>query len=237
MTERKIALFDVDNTIYNGYIIFPLAELQVKEGVISTDCLEQLQSDTQAYRLGKITYEIFARDAMRHWAIGLTGKSYLEVLTHTEAFLKGEGDNFFPYFNRVVHMLNEKKYDIYLVTAEPKFVAEAIKNIFPITDSAASEFEAVDGVFRGEAHVLDTGQEKNMAIQRLLGSRDTKDSIAFGDSVSDIDMLEKTTFPICIKRPNQASNQALRRYARSKGWEIVNPGSVDKKVRSLLDLT
>ena len=150
MTERKITLFDIDNTIYNGYIIFPLVELQTNESLITIDCFDQLQDDRKAYGLGEITYETFARDAMKHWAVGLAGKSYLEVLDHAEGFLRGKGNKFFPYFSRVVHMLNEKTYGIYLVTAEPQFVSEAVMNIFPISGYASSHFETAEDVFTGK---------------------------------------------------------------------------------------
>lgn len=128
-------------------------------------------------------------------------------------------------------------HDIYLVTAEPQFVTQAVKNIFPIAGAAYSEFEVVGGVFTGEANVLASGQDKSSAIENLLTGYTLEESFGFGDSVSDIDMLEKTSFPICIRRPKQESNLALRRYARSKGWNIVNPGSTDKKVRNILGLT
>lgn len=240
MIEKQIALFDVDNTIYQGYVIFPLAELQAKEGLILTDCYEQLQRDKWAHLSKEIDYETFARDAMRHWTIGLglTGKPYLTILDHAEMFLRDSWNNFYPYFSRVVHMINHE-YDIYLVTAEPQFVTEAIEKIFLLPQSSAhSSFEVVNDVFTGKADVLDTSQEKNRAIERLLGNRDMQGSIAFGDSESDIDMLEKTKFQVCIELEEESeTNKKLLEHAGPRGWNIAKPADVERVVREVLGFT
>lgn len=75
--KNRVALFDIDNTIYDGYIIFPLTKLQAEYDLVPSDCYKDLQNDVENYNSTK-DYETFARNAMRHWAIGLAGKSYLK---------------------------------------------------------------------------------------------------------------------------------------------------------------
>lgn len=124
--ERQAILFDVDNTIYAGYVIFELAELQEKTGFIPSSCLEDLKRDTLAYRTRRILYSTYAGRAMRHWARDLSGQSYTEVLDQAVDFLTHDGDKFYPYFKQVTTLLRDD-YRMHLVTAEPQFVTEAIQ--------------------------------------------------------------------------------------------------------------
>ena len=42
---KKIALFDIDKTIYNGYVVFPLAEYQLEKGIITKEERDEVLED------------------------------------------------------------------------------------------------------------------------------------------------------------------------------------------------
>lgn len=233
MVERSFALFDIDNTIYQGYVIFGLAQAQVDAKLLPERSLNQLNKDTDLYKRKVIPYEEYADQAMRHWAEGLVGKPYNKVLAHAQDFLRKHQNNFFNFFEALAGQLADK-HDLYLVTAEPGFVCQAISNIFPITDYAASEFYVSGSRFTGMAKVLATSQDKDLAIDLMLRGHTTERSFAFGDSRSDKDMLERATYKICIDYPESTLRDIALERGSGRGWFVVHPDSVIERVSELL---
>lgn len=233
MTERGFALFDIDNTVYNGYVIFDLAQAQVEEKLLSKEVLEQLNTDTDRYTRKIILYEEYADQAMKHWAEGLSGKTEDRISTHAQRFLRNNREKFFNYFEAVVKLLVDT-HDLYLVTAEPKFVCQAISDIFPINGSAASEFYVNKGRFSGMAKVLATSQDKNSAIDSILADHISERSFAFGDASSDVDILERATYKICVDHPRSTLRDTALEKGKQKGWFVVQPENVIEQVSTLL---
>jgi len=229
MKKTKVALFDIDGTVYEDYTIFPLAEYQLRKKIINKSCLDELYKDLKFYKTGRLDYETSVANLLIHWAKGLKEVSYKMVLGQAKRFFEGEGNKFFPFFKPVVALL-EKKYDIYFVTAGPRFVAQASSELYKITGFISSELETKDGFFTGRVRIsLAKREEKRVAIKKLLRGHDTKHSFAFGDAEGDIEMLNSVEFPICIN-----PTLGLREIAIRKNWQIIKPEGVEKIVSTLI---
>lgn len=60
MGERLLGLIDIDNTFYDGIMVFPLAKSQQLAGLLHPEGLKRMETDLAAYRNGMIGYETFA---------------------------------------------------------------------------------------------------------------------------------------------------------------------------------
>lgn len=227
--ERKLGLFDIDKTTYNGYVIFPLAESQVRDRTISQVCLDELQRDFQRYEGKSIDYETLIFDLLVHWAEGLKGIEYQKVLQQTISFFSSKGNKFFPYLRPTLELL-KPTHDIYFVTGEPQFIGEAATRLFGATGYLASQLEVVNEVFSGRVtEPLARRGEKERAISGLLAKYSTEGSFGFGDSEGDIDMLNSTANPICIN-----PTPGLEVVAIQKGWYRPKTNEVTTLISTLL---
>ena len=105
MDERKIALFDIDKTIYNGYLIFPLAEYFFSEHIIGKDVVDTLYKDLYLYRSKQIDYETSVENFNIHLAYGLKGNPPNLILVATNTFLETrEGSNFFSFAEPLIEI-------------------------------------------------------------------------------------------------------------------------------------
>ena len=77
--ERQLALIDVDNTLYEGYILFPLIDQLDQSGLLIPGAKQRVNSSLSLYRNGTFDYETFAELALVYWAAGLGGKNQQEV--------------------------------------------------------------------------------------------------------------------------------------------------------------
>lgn len=224
----KIAFFDIDGTIYKGHSIIPLSLQQYKDEIIDKTCLDQINNNLNLCKSGQVNYEDFITNFLTHWAQGLKGVSFDKILKHAQEFITQQKENFYLYSYKIFDSLKEKGYETFFVTAEPEFLAQAFFEQFNLTGFVSSKFEIIDGLFTGKVLLsLAKKENKKQETLKLLNTHDKKDSLAFGDSEGDIEMLNLVEKPVCIN-----PTEGLRKIAQEKGWLITNP----EEVISLLNL-
>lgn len=230
MEQKKIAFFDIDKTIYNGYLIFPLAEYFFKEHAISNDIVDSLYYDLHLYRSKQVSYETTVENFNAHLAMGLKNHQPDSIFRATTTFLgTEEGGNFFPFAEPLMKLL-KRSYDIYLVTGEVQCVGNAVADYFSLSGYVSTEMEVVNGMFSGNiSRSLAKKEGKRDAIGHILSRYSHDGSLAFGDSEGDIDMLSKVAHAFCIN-----ATEGLLEVAYSSGWHIVTPSTIIEEVKKLL---
>lgn len=108
---------------------------------------------------------------------------------------------------------------IFLITGAPAPLAELVASYFPVPLTiVGTRLEARDGLWTGEItgeHM--SGAAKQRAIVHLAAkhSLDLARSFAYGDTVSDLPMLETVGYPAAV---NPSRN--LERAARARNWPV-----------------
>jgi HAD superfamily phosphoserine phosphatase-like hydrolase len=230
MEQKRIALFDIDKTIYNGYLIFPLALYFLKERIVGKDIVDSLNQDLHLYRSKRIDYETSVENLNMHLAKGLKGHDYNSILNATTTFLgTGEGGNFFPFAAPLMELL-KKTHDIFLITGEIQCVGKAVADYFSLHGYVSTELEVEDGLFTGDiGKSLAKREGKKDAVEHILRAYPYRGSLAFGDSEGDMDMLNEVEYAFCIN-----ATEGLSDLAQRKGWHIVTPSSVIETVKKAL---
>lgn len=224
---RSIAFFDIDNTMYDGFSYFALLEKQVEEGLIKQETLTAALASMQKYKAKTQDYETTIVELLDIYATGLKGTEHTTVLESTRQFYE-KSDKFFAYVSPTFKELRGS-HDIALVTGEPQFIAEAVKELFGANSYYSTEYEVIDGTFTGSVKsYLASRHEKHDAIKHLMQGHGAKNSFAFGDSEGDIEMLRAVEYPICLN-----TTDGLRSIAAEKGWNMPNIDEVTKLVTSL----
>lgn len=59
-------MFDIDKTIFNGYVIFPLAADQLEKKLINKECLDTLYQVLDEYKSGRLEYEVLIATLLNH---------------------------------------------------------------------------------------------------------------------------------------------------------------------------
>ena len=211
---KSIALFDIDNTMYDGFSYFELLAKQVGEGVLKPQVLDDAKACMQKYKSKLQDYESTIIELLDIYAAGLKASSYDTVLESTKEFY-ANSDKFFSYVRPTIQKLRDT-HDIALVTGEPQFVAEAVKELFDIQSYYSSEYEVIEGQFTGKVTIyLASRHEKHDAIKHLMQGHGAQKSFAFGDSEGDIEMLRAVEYPICLN-----PTDGLRSIADKEGWHM-----------------
>jgi HAD superfamily phosphoserine phosphatase-like hydrolase len=230
MNRTKIALFDIDKTIYDGYLIMPLTEYFFEKHIVGRDFVDNLYQDLYLYQSGQVDYETSVENFNIHTASGLKNRSLDLFLKATAAFLETkEGGNFFSFAEPLIKLLKNNG-NIYLITGEMQFVGKAVADYFSVNGYISSELEVENGLFTGNIKKsLAKREAKRDSMEDLFAAYSQEGSLAFGDSEGDIEMLNMVSEAFCIN-----ATEGLMEVALSKGWHIVTPSSILEEVKKVL---
>ncbi|MEI7579197.1 MAG: haloacid dehalogenase-like hydrolase [bacterium] len=228
---KKLALIDIDKTIYNGYTIFDLAEKQFADKILSKECIHKLFSDLDNYKNQAISYESFVKMLNDHWLEGLKGKSYSKIWDYADQYFKSHQFKFFSFVSELFQVLADT-HDCYLITGEMQFVAEPIAKLLNTKGFRATTLAVKEDLITGQVlNYLASRAEKKIAIIELVDQYDKAGSIALGDSAGDIEMLAAVEQAFCINAAPE-----LREVGLQKGWSFVNENSILESVYRYLGI-
>ena len=217
MAERALALLDIDNSLREGYILFPLISEMEKSGLIKNGTDKVVKSTAASYKSGSLTYEQFAARVLNDWAQGLRGTSFEEAYSISTEHIARTQDQYFPYARPLLNVL-KPTHDIYLVTGEPDFVAKAVQEDLNVTGQLASKFQVQGGRFTGIVeNPLASRGDKLAVLSPILNQYSFKHSFALGDSPGDIEMLGATEYPHVVN-----AKEELIIIAAKHNWHVVN---------------
>jgi putative phosphoserine phosphatase / 1-acylglycerol-3-phosphate O-acyltransferase len=209
---KSLALFDIDNTMCEGFVYLELIAQQVQQKIVHPKTLDDINGSMERYKLGRQSYEETALEVLKAHAVGLKGVNWDIVLEATVDFYQ-QSTKFFEYVTPTIQELR-LTHKVVIVTAQPQFCAQAVGKRFGIRSYCSSEFEIKDGEFTGSiVRQLASRYGKHNAIAQLIKNYDTRHSFAFGDSGGDIEMLGAVEYPICLN-----PTEELRSIAREKAW-------------------
>ncbi len=227
MDKRSVALFDFDKTIYKDFSIFTSTRYLIDQGYLETLVEVEMMEEYGKYKLGVKDYKQTAEEMIKIQAKAMEGLDFSVMRDKMIDFFAENEDRYFSYFEKILPKLKET-HDVYLVTASSQLVAEAIEKRFGLDGHLSTIYGVADGRLTGEVEMSLVG-EKGKEIEELLIKYEGK-TMAFGDSDSDIEMLEMVDIPVCIEPTGK-----LKEMAEEKGWLTVTEESANEKILKVLE--
>ena len=221
LTEKRIAFFDVDNTLLKGSTLFFLGRGMYQRGFFT-------KKDISAFVLANIRYR-------------LTGKENKEEIARFQNaatdFIKGHnvigiekiGQEIYEEYvspaiwQGTVKIAQEhlsKDEEVWLVTATPLDMANLMAKRLGFTGALGTKAEIENGVYTGKiiGNLLH-GREKATAVKELAIGRsiDLNNCYAYSDSHHDIPLLEAVGNPRAIN-----PDALLKIRAYRDNWPIYD---------------
>ena len=214
LTEKRVAFFDVDNTLMQGSSLFFLSRGMYQRGFFN-------RRDIFAFLLANLRYQ-------------LTGKENKEAILRVQQaacdFIRGHkvseletlaSDVYDRYVSpalwqgtiEIAHDHLNAGEEVWLITASPSEMADLIAKRLGFTGALGTVAQVEDGIYTGQlVGNLLHGQEKAVAVNALAKSEgiDLKNSYAYSDSHHDIPLLEAVGKPRVINPDTPLQVRALR---------------------------
>jgi len=218
---KRLALFDLDNTLLAGDSDYEWGQFLCDQGVVDRAAYEaQNRQYYEQYKAGTLDIHEFLGFALRP----LANHSAAELERWHAQFMRAR---ILPMITPAARTLVRRHLQAgelcALITATNSFVTAPIAREFGIEHLIATEPEQRNGRFTGR--VAGTPCFRDGKLVRLnqwlagLGRRlaDFKTSTCYSDSQNDLPLLERVTRPVAVD-----PDEILAREAAHRGWERIS---------------
>ena len=216
---RKVAVFDIDGTLFRSSLLIELVDALIQEGIFSPDVGKLYEKSYKDWLNRKDSYENYIWAVIMAFNSNIKGVPYgqfLEVAQKVVAFHKSR---VYRYTRDLIQDLKKKNYFLLAISQSPKTVLDPFCEEFGFDKVYGRLYETDDKeIFTGNAMYDTLMQDKAKVLQRAVSKEGLtlKDSYGVGDTESDIPLLKLVEHPVCFN-----PNQKLYTYAKHAGWPIV----------------
>ncbi len=216
---RPIAAFDIDGTVFRSFLLEELMEELVRRELLPPQALQHAARLRDTYLRTGAGIDAYIDKTVE--AFGKYGKGvpYGEVADIAGEIIEANKDRVFSYTKNLIADLKSQGYYLLAVSRSPKFIVDGFAYELGFDKSYGIFFETgATGRFTGDIvdeHII---FNKGAVLQRALKKEKLTftNSLAVGDSESDISMLELVDRPIAFN-----PTKRLLKHARQHDWDVV----------------
>ncbi|MBP9727981.1 MAG: HAD-IB family phosphatase [Candidatus Moranbacteria bacterium] len=221
--KTKIAIFDIDGTIFRKNLHFELINELTWMKVFPREARDQLSDVYSGWLKHEGTYEDYRKALVAIYSEHIRGCSKEAVLQASKLLIPFHAKRTYIYAERLIKKLRAENYHLLVISGSPVEVVEEYNEQYLKFDAAFGSVYAVDekGLYTGEA-TFEPSRNKGSLVEQYLYEHklSLEGSYGIGDTGSDASFLELVEHPIAFN-----PNQNLKVVAEEKGWKIV----VEKK--------
>lgn len=205
---KKLVCFDIDGTlIRNTNAVEYLCKLAGKGKEVA-----EIEEKENCVELNWIEADYIKAEFMK----GIQVRKIIELFDNHVSLI----DN----IDAVINRLKELNYDVILVTAGPKQVANVFNERYEFNSVYGSEYEEVNGVLTGKilTHLGDHGKLEVVEKYSMANRVSAKDVIAVGDSSSDIEVFKLVGKSIAINYSKSLEGNATEYIVTNDLLDILS---------------
>ncbi len=219
IAKRKVAIFDVDGTIFRSSLFIELAEAMIEEGYFPADMRDDYALRYRRWLDRKGSYEEYLEGVIKSFMKNLKGVRYADFADVAKTVVSLEKDRVYRYTRDLIKELKKKDYFLLAVSQSPKTVLDLFCKRLGFDKVYGRIYElGPQNKFTGQIVDLHLIANKANILRRAVEKENLtlKGSVAVGDTEGDIPILEMVEKAICFN-----PNAALYRYAKLQKWKVV----------------
>lgn len=217
--ERKVAVFDIDGTVFRSSLLVELVEELIKRDVLPASVKKSYVRQEEEWRNRQAGYEPYIKKVIQAFSKQVKGLPYGDVADIAGEIIEAKKDRVYRYTRDLIEELKNKGYFMLAISRSPKFIVDGFAYELGFHKSYGIFYETgASNRFTGEIEdeflIMNKSAVLKRAIEReglsLIGS------VGVGDTESDISMLDLVETPIAFN-----PNRLLYRHAKQRGWKVV----------------
>ncbi len=217
--KRKVAIFDVDGTIFRSSLLIQVVNRLIEKRVFSAETRDVYEREYERWLNREGDYDEYIGAVVEAFVGQLKGIHYSALADAAEEVVDEQWKRVYRYTRDLLKDLKKRGYFLLAVSHSPKTVLDKFcpRLGFDKTYGMIYEIGPQD-CFTGnivEEHLI---LNKSAIVRRAVEKSNLTlvHSIGVGDTESDISFLDMVTKPICFN-----PNKKLYRYAKRMKWNVV----------------
>lgn len=222
MKKTKLAVFDIDGTIFRKNLAFELINELAWLKIFKREIRDKLVELYSQWLDHKGTYEEYRKALVNLYVENIKGCHENDIKKASRIVVPFFKDRTYIFANKLIRTLKKKNYCIVAISGSPSEIVEEYNRYLQLDAVFGSVYEKNEkGFYTGNAVFEPTINKGNVMKQYAVENGLTfEDSYGVGDTESDATFLDIVKYPIAFN-----PNLNLKKIAEEKGWEIV----VEKK--------
>jgi HAD superfamily hydrolase (TIGR01490 family) len=218
-SSRKLALFDLDNTLLEGDSDHAWGEFLISNRLVEEKAhREKNDYFYDQYKLGVLDihgYVAFTLEPVMQLDSTQRARLLAEFMEQTvEPIILDKG-------KELVRTHLEAGDFCIIITATNEFISTPIAKLFNADLIIATELQTIDGKYNGKISGTPCYQggkvsKLNAWIDQQENHFNLSDAVFYSDSINDLPLLQEVATPVAVD-----PDQKLREKAESEGWEIL----------------
>ncbi len=221
---KKVAIFDIDGTIFRSSLLIELVETFIEEGVFPASARRGYARAEKRWldRAGasqQNDYELYIGKVVEAFVTNIKGVSLREFEAVIDLVMSRYRSRVYRYTRNLVKTLKKKGYYLLAISQSPKGMLDAFCKDLGF-DKVYGRFYETGPTDRFTGKIVDEHLISNKAniVKRAVAKENLtlKGSIGVGDTEGDISFLEMVDTPICFN-----PNSILYKQAKLNRWKVV----------------
>jgi HAD superfamily hydrolase (TIGR01490 family) len=219
MKKNKIAVFDIDGTIFRSSLLIELIEMMIEEKVFSQRVKTSYAHAYKKWFERKGTYEDYINAVVVAFENNIAGVDYRVFNKIAKQVIDVHQNQVYRYTRDLIKTLKKKNYYLLAISHSPKEIVQEFCKQLGFDKVYGRAYEVGNNnKFTARTLQLELISDKAKILKRVLLKENISlaDSVGVGDSEGDISLLKLVDQPICF-------NPNAKLYAKAKrlGWQVV----------------
>ncbi len=216
-TNKKLAVFDIDGTIFRSSLTIQMFNELIKEGIAPESALENTSKVITEWQNRQRSYRDVEQSIVDEFLKNLVGKNVEDVKRASEQVVNRVYQQVYVYTRDLISQLKKDGYYLLAISGSPVEVVNSFVTKWGFDNAYATVLETKDGKYTG-AKSVEAWKIKKELLAQFVKEHDfsLEGSVGVGDTFSDVAFLEMVENPIAFN-----PNQQLYDEAKARGWKIV----------------
>lgn len=218
MAKRKVAVFDVDGTIFRSSLLIQVVEQLIRDEVFPEEAQAIYAKQQEKWLDREGDYEAYILAVVEAFTKHLKGVHYSALADASKKVVAAQWKHTYRYPRALIKELKDRGYFLLAISHSPKTILDKFCPRLGF-DKVYGLLYEIDEEDKFTGKILEEqAMDKAYLIRRAVDKESLKltNSIGVGDSQSDIAFLEIVARPICFN-----PNAALYAHAKKEKWKVV----------------
>ncbi|MEK7596093.1 MAG: HAD family phosphatase [Patescibacteria group bacterium] len=217
--KRKLAIFDIDGTLFRSSLLIELVNSLVENKIFPEAAKEAMDKDYFAWINREGSYEEYIWQVINIYQRYIGGWDREIINKIVQRVVDFHKKRVYRFTRDFICELKDENYFLLAISGSPEEIVKKFADYFGFDRAFGSVFEVQEGRFTGKV-LYDAAKNKKRILKKFFKDNaeyiDFRESVAVGDTQSDIPIFEAVDYPIVFN-----PNLDLACYVIKKGWPVI----------------
>ena len=217
--RRRVAVFDVDGTIFRSSLLIEVVEQLIRDGVFPEESQALYAKQHQKWLDREGGYGAYIDAVVAAFRLHLKGVHYGALAEAAKKVVAAQWKHTYRYPRALIKLLKSRGFYLLAISHSPKTILDKFCPRLGFDKVYGTIYEmGEDEKFTGNVIDEKLAKDKAYIIRRAIDKESLMltHSIGVGDTEGDIPFLEIVSKPICFN-----PNSRLYTHAKRKKWKVV----------------